>query len=111
MTKINGNNGKSNLFRKQGPSQPVDLQGQNLKFPVTFNLKAVMIGTRFDDENKEEIVSVFKNLGIGYSYFDKKISKNGTYTSFTYKVTLTGKEQMYKMYEQLRAIKNLKFAL
>ncbi|RLD85087.1 MAG: hypothetical protein DRJ09_13315 [Bacteroidetes bacterium] len=111
MTKNNGSNGKSNLFKKQGPSQPVDMQGQNLKFPVTFNLKAVMTGTRFDDDNKQDIVSVFMKLDIAYTYLDKKISKNGTYTSFTYKVTLGSKNQMYKMYEELRTIENLKFAL
>ena len=111
MTNNNGNNGKSNLFKQQGPSQPVDLKGQDLKFPVTFNLKAVMIGTRFDDENKQDIVSVFKKLDIQYTYLDKKVSAKGTYTSFTYKITLADKNQMYKMYEQLRAIENLKFAL
>jgi len=111
MTKKNGNNGKSNLFSQQGPSQPVDLKGQQLKFPVTFNLKAVMTGTRFDDDNKQDIVSVFSSLNIPYAYLDKKVSKNGTYTSFTYKITLVSKDQMYKMYEQLRAIENLKFAL
>ncbi len=111
MTNNNGNNGKSNLFKQQGPSQPVDLKGQDLKFPVTFNLKAVMTGTRFDDENKQDIVSVFKKLDIQYTYLDKKVSAKGTYTSFTYKITLADKNQMYKMYEQLRAIENLKFAL
>ena len=111
MTKKNGNNGKSNLFGQQGFSQPVDLKGQQLDFPVTFNLKAVMTGTRFDDENKQDIVSVFNQLKIPYTYLDKKVSKNGTYTSFTYKITLESKDQMYKMYEQLRAIDNLKFAL
>gem|GEM_PF-37183 len=111
MIKNNGRNGKSNLFKKQGPSQPVDMQGQTLKFPVSFNLKAVMTGTRFDDDNKQDIVSVFSKLNIAYTYLDKKVSKNGTYTSFTYKVTISSKDQMYKMYELLRAIENLKFAL
>ena len=111
MIKNNGRNGKSNLFKQQGPSQPVDMQGQTLKFPVSFNLKAVMTGTRFDDDNKQDIVSVFSKLNIAYTYLDKKVSKNGTYTSFTYKVTISSKDQMYKMYELLRAIENLKFAL
>ncbi len=111
MKKTNGNNGKSNPLKQQGPSQPVDLHQQDLKFPVTFNLKAVMTGTRFDDDNKQDIVLVFNKLNIPYTYLDKKVSSKGTYTSFTYKVTLTGRNVMYKMYEQLRAIENLKFAL
>jgi len=108
--KYNGN-GKSSNPKLSGPSQPVDLQNQQVKYPVTYNLKAVMDGTRYDDENKEDIVNIFKKLDIVYSYLDKKLSSKGSYVSFTYKVTLTSKDQMYKMYEGLRALNSLKFAL
>jgi putative lipoic acid-binding regulatory protein len=95
----------------QGPSEPIDLKSQKVNYPVTFKLKAVMDGTRFDDDNKNDLVTVFKNLNIDYSYLDKKLSTKGTYVSFTYKVTLADQDQMYKMYDGLRAIESLKFAL
>ena len=108
--KYNGN-GEASDKKLQGPSKPVDLKGKEVEYPVTYNMKAVMDGSRFDDDNKEDIVNVFKNLDIVYSFLDKKLSSNGTYVSFTYKVTITSKDQMYKMYAELRAIKSLKFAL
>ncbi len=108
--KYNGN-GKSTNPKLSGPSQPVDFKDQQVEYPVTYNLKAVMDGTRFDDDNKEDIVNVFKDLDIAYAYQDKKLSSKGNYVSFTYKVTLNDKDQMYKMYEGLRALDSLKFAL
>ena len=111
MPKKYSGNGHDKKLNLTGPSEPVDQQEQNIEFPVTFNLKAVMTGTRFDDENKQDIVDVLTSLEIVYAYVDKKVSSKGTYTSFSYEVTLISKDQMYKMYEELRSIKNLKFAL
>ena len=108
--KYTGNGNASNDSLK-GPSNPVDLKGQNIEYPVTYRLKAVMDGTRFDDENKQDIVGVLKNLNIEYSYVDKKLSSKGNYVSFTYKVTLNSKDQLYKMYEGLRALDSLQFVL
>ena len=108
--KFNGN-GKGKSLNLTGPSSPIDEQEQKIEFPVTYHLKAVMTGTRFDDENKQDIVDVLTGLDIVYSYLDKKVSSKGTYTSFTYRVTLISKDQMYKMYEKLKTIENLKFAL
>lgn len=111
MQKKYSGNGHDKKLNLTGPSEPIDQQEQNIEFPVTFNLKAVMTGTRFDDENKQDIVDVLTSLEIVYAYVDKKVSSKGTYTSFSYEVTLISKDQMYKMYEELRTIKNLKFAL
>lgn len=104
-------NGNGSAFKQQGVSQPVDFKQQKVKFPVTFNLKAVMVGNRLDEDNKKDIVDVLTKLAITHSFINKKMSSKGAYISFTYKVTLLSNEQMYAMYEQLRSIENLKFAL
>ncbi len=111
MKKKYTGNGNASNNKLEGPSKPIDLNGQNIEYPVTYQLKAVMDGTRFDDDNKQDIVGVLKDLDIIYSYLDKKLSSKGNYVSFTYKVTLTSKDQLYKMYEGLRALDSLKFAL
>jgi len=104
-------NGNGSALKQQGDSKPIDFNKQKVKFPVTFHLKAVMTGNRPENDNKKDLVNVFAKLEIVYSYLDKKVSAKGTYTSFTYKVTLVSSEQMYAMYAQLRSIENLKFAL
>lgn len=88
-----------------------DFEGREIEFPVTFHLKAVMKGTNNDDENKQKLVGVFVKHGIEYQYSDKKVSSKGSYVSFTYQVTLTNHEQMKLLYDDLKKIKELKFAV
>ena len=93
------------------PKNPSELDGKKIEFPVTFNLKAVMSGTGSDDENKKKIVALFSELGIKNKYQDKKASSKGTYTSFTFEVTLNSREEMENLYVRLKNVDGLKFAL
>lgn len=88
-----------------------ELDNKQINFPVTFNLKAVMEGTGSDAENKKKIIAVFTEFGIKNSYQEKKVSSKGTYTSFTFEVTLESKEEMEKLYARLKNVDGLKFAL
>lgn len=88
-----------------------DLKGQEIEFPVSYQLKAVMLATENDDDNKEKLAKVFTDLDITNKYLDKKVSSKGAYVSFTYEITLESKAQMDKLYEQLKTIKELKFAV
>jgi putative lipoic acid-binding regulatory protein len=99
----NNGNGSQNL--------PTGLEGGKIEYPITFELKAVMLGTENDDDNMEKLIEVFKKLGIVYQYRDKKLSSKGAYVSYTFVTTLTSKSQMDSMYEELKKIKELKFAV
>lgn len=90
---------------------PSELDNKQINFPVTFNLKAVMEGTGLDEENKKKIVAVFSEFGIKNTYQDKKVSSKGTYTSFTFEVTIESKDEMEKLYARLKNVDGLKFAL
>lgn len=87
------------------------LKGKDIDFPVTYQLKAVMLGTENDDDNKAKLISVFTELDIVYKYHDKKVSSKGAYVSFTYIITIISKVQMDSLYSQLKLIKELKFAV
>ena len=89
----------------------VSFDGKEIEFPVSFQLKAVLVGTENDDDNKEKLVEVFKKLNITYSYHDKKVSSKGAYVSFTYNVTVVDRPQMDALYADLKNIKELKFAV
>jgi len=84
---------------------------EKIEFPISFELKAVMLGTENDDDNKEKLVNVFQNHEIDYKYHNKKLSSKGAYVSYTFEVTLNNKLQMDSMYEDLKKIKELKFAV
>lgn len=88
-----------------------DIQEQQIDFPVTFKLKAVMVGSENDEDNKQKLVNVFSSNSVDYKFLDKKLSSKGSYASFSYEVTLNSREQMNKLYEDLKKIEELKFAV
>ena len=96
---------------KEQNSQVNPFEGEEIKFPVTFQLKAVMVGTGKDDTHKSELEGVFTKQKVAFEYLDKKESSKGAYTSFTYQVTLDNRIQMDALYADLKKIKELKFAV
>jgi len=103
---------KSKTVNGNGKFKTVaDFKGEKIKFPVTYHLKAVMEGTENEKKHKEELVRLFDVLEIKYQYRYKKFSSKGAYVSFTYEITLTGKQQMNDLYAGLKKIKAVKFAL
>ncbi len=88
-----------------------DLANAKIEFPVTFQLKAVMDKTSTDDGNKEKIVEVLNSLEIKNKYLDRKASSKGTYTSYNYQVTLVSKLQLETLYDKLKTMPGLKFAI
>jgi putative lipoic acid-binding regulatory protein len=94
----------------QQNNRPDIFEGKEIEFPVTFQLKAVMIGTT-DKENKQKLEKVFEENKVNYAFTEKKESSKGAYTSYTYEVTLNDKAQMDSMYTGLKEIEELKFAI
>jgi putative lipoic acid-binding regulatory protein len=86
-----------------------DFKGQEIEFPVTYNLKAVLPANR--EDNNERIEKVLTKNKINFSFKSKKVSSKGTYASFTYQVSLENKSQMEKLYSDLNSIEDLKFAI
>ena len=87
------------------------MRNAKIEFPVTFELKAVLDALVSDNDNKKELVDVFKKLKINNSYIGNKKSSKGTYVSYNYKVTLQNKPQLEKLYSDLKNVPGLKFAL
>jgi len=87
------------------------MNNQELNFPVTFRLKAVLTTSLNDTENEDQLINIFNMLNIRYSYHGKNRSSKDSYVSFTYEVTLNNRQTMNRLYTLLREIENLKFAL
>ncbi len=87
------------------------MNDQEINFPVTFRLKAVLTTSLTDTENEEQLITIFNALNIRYLYRSKNKSREDSYVSFTYEVTLNDRQTMNRLYELLKEIENLKFAL
>ncbi len=100
-------------IRKNG--KPADgnssMENAELEFPVKFQLKAVLNKTETDRENMKNLELVFNSLNVEYKYINNKISSKGTYVSYNYSVTLLSKQQLEELYQELKKVPGLKFAL
>ena len=85
--------------------------GKELDFPVTFDLKVIMDGTVPDHDNKTDIARILYELEIPFSHWAKRLSTKGNYVRFSVSITLDSKEKMDELYDELRKIDSLKFAV
>ncbi|MFA5418331.1 MAG: DUF493 family protein [Bacteroidales bacterium] len=86
-------------------------QKEELRFPVSYVLKAVFDVQADDVINKKGLEALFAQLDIRHSFEGVKISSKGTYKSYSYQVTLHSKAMMEKLYSELKSLPGLKTAL
>ncbi len=98
---LNGRNGSS----------PKTFNNENVKFPVSFALKIVIILSRPKAELQAEIEKLFNRLKVPFVFVSEKPSSKGNYTSLTFNVTLLDKPHMKALYSGLEEIKEIKFAI
>ena len=90
--------------------KPLKLNNKKLKFPISFDLKVVMLSD--DDEiNKDIIIASLNDLKIPHNGWQVKESSNRTYKRYIDKVTLINHSKMLKMYHTLSKIDKVKVVL
>ena len=104
MMKLHSN-GNGNLKKIE------EIKQEPIIYPVTYDLKAVMDGTEETEVSKEKITKVLDNHKLKYHYKSKKHSSKGAYVSFTFHVTIESQKQMQNVYNDLKNIEGLKFAV
>ena len=83
-----------------------------IKYPLTFDLKVIMISEPGDNKNALELDNILEDLSIELktNWLSKK-SKTGAYTTFTGKIVVTSQVQMHALYGKLKEHPCVKFAL
>ena len=89
----------------------MEVDGVEIEYPVTFQLKAVLDNSNSDEENQRNISALLGKLNIPNKLIGSKVSSKGTYTSYHYDVTISGKPQLEEMYEAMKQLPGFKFAL
>ncbi len=87
------------------------IEDVKINFPVTYDLKVVFDTTVSDDEIRKNLSDAFGRLNVTNSYKGNKKSSKGTYMSYNFEVTLKNKEQLDKLYSDLKDLPGIKFAL
>ncbi len=86
-------------------------KNERISFPVTYELKVIMDNTLPDESNKSNIQSVLEDLEIKHRFSGSRPSSVGTYTSFTYTVTIVDYQQLHSLYDNLRPLPGIKLAI
>ncbi len=86
-------------------------RNEQLKFPVNFHLKVILDATIPDHVNRKEVEKVLDDLQIRHNSWKDKLSQQGRYISFTVNVDIVSSEQLHEMYDRLKDIPGVKFAL
>jgi putative lipoic acid-binding regulatory protein len=101
---------RPHLNGKNGSSQK-PFNKENVEFPVSFELKTVIVLSRPKTEVQKEIEGLFNRLKVPFAFVSEKPSSKGNYTSLTFKITLLDEPHMKALYSGLEEIKEIKFAI
>ena len=86
-------------------------KSERISFPVSFELKVIMDATIPDKVNTDNIESVLKELDIPFKWLRNRLSSKGRYMSFTYKVTIGEYTVLEGLYQRLKTLPGIKFAV
>lgn len=84
---------------------------EKIKFPVSFNLKVVMETNDKPELIQGEIEKLLDSLHVEHIFDSLRTSNKGNFLSYTFQVTLLGQMQMNNMYDALKSLHGIKFAL
>ncbi|MBK9290193.1 MAG: DUF493 domain-containing protein [Bacteroidetes bacterium] len=86
-------------------------QKEKIDFPVTYVLKIVLDSHILPLVQKEEMERLFLRVKVPFTFLASKMSSKGNFVSYSVQVTLTDHDQMHLLYNDLRTLPGIKFAL
>lgn len=86
-------------------------QPEKLIFPQNFDIKVIVAAIVPIEESKTNISRVFSDSKAVHSFVSARASAKGNYITYTYNIDLENQEQMNAVYDGLKTIPEIKFAL
>ena len=86
-------------------------QTEKLIFPQNFDIKVIVAASIAIDESKAKISRVFSNCKTVHSFVSVRSSAKGSYITYTYNIDIDSQEQMNQVYDALKQVPGIKFAL
>ena len=80
-------------------------------FPQNFDIKVIVEASVPIDESKANISQVFSKCKTVHSFVSVRSSAKGNYITYTYNIDLDSQEQMNAVYDGLKQVPGIKFAL
>lgn len=84
---------------------------ETLKFPQSFTMKLIVENVLTDKENKKNIEALLLSENIKGSNWSLKLSKEAKYVSYNVDVTVADQNQMTRLYEKIKDLPYIKYAI
>ena len=86
-------------------------QEEKILFPQNFDIKIIVAAVIPIEESKANISRVFSDCKTVHSFVSARASAKGSYITYTYNIDLDCQEQMNAVYDALKYVPEIKFAL
>lgn len=94
----------NNPFEKDGQTPEVD-------FPVNYNLKVICDTEHEIEVQQRNLELVLEDAGVNHNFVKSQQSRKGNYVSLTMNITLDDMKQMQYMYQRLKLLPGIRFAV
>ena len=84
---------------------------EKLIFPQNFDIKVIVAAVIPIEESKANISRMFSECRAVHSFVSARASAKGSYITYTYNIDIESQEQMNAVYEALKQVPEIKFAL
>ena len=84
---------------------------EKLIFPQNFDIKVIVAASVPIEGSKANISRVFSECKTIHSFVSTRASTKGSYITYTYNIDLDSQEQMNAVYDGLKQVPEIKFAL
>lgn len=84
---------------------------QQIIFPQNFDIKVIVEASIPIDESKANISREFSRCKAIHSFVNIRASAKGSYITYTYNIDIENQEQLNAVYDALKNVPGIKFAL
>jgi len=84
---------------------------ETIEFPVQYTLKVVFQVTGPEDRHESGLIAVLTELSVPFGTISRRNSGAGRYISYSVPVTVAGREVYDRLYQRIKGLEGVKFAL
>lgn len=85
--------------------------GDAVKYPVRFELKVIFNAESEEKIHRRNLELVLEDSNVKYLFKKSVTSAKGSFVSITSEVVLENQHQLHRMYEQLKLLPGIRFAI
>jgi putative lipoic acid-binding regulatory protein len=100
---------KNNIFSSDNPTDPFNQK--EIEYPVNYDLKVIFETAEAPDIQQRNLELVIEDAGVPHIFISSRHSSKGKYVSLTVNITIRDNDQLQYLYQRLKLLPGIKFAV